>query len=72
MLTDYMLLKVPVILMEGVSMTLSEAKSKVRQFIAAQYPADLENSSTAAPKEVGSIDLLTSDLEGDADSDLAD
>lgn len=42
----------------------------MRQFLAACYPADLEESLAAAPGEVESIDLFSGDLKFEADWDL--
>lgn len=38
------------IFVEGPSISLSEAKSQVRQFLAAQYPADVGDSPLVAPE----------------------
>lgn len=64
--------KVLVILVESKSISVSEAKSEMRQFLATRYPADLEGSQAAATEEVLSIDGLPSDLEGEIEWDLAD
>lgn len=50
-LADRKLPEVFVIIVEGGSMSLGKAKSQGRQFLAALYPADLEECPTGAPKE---------------------
>lgn len=65
-LADCRVPEVPVVMLEGESMSLSEEKSKVRQFLAIQYPADLEESPVAAPEEAASIGVFAVDLEGEA------
>lgn len=53
-------------------MSLSEARWQVLQFLATQYPADLEGSQAPAPEEVARINFLNGDLEGKADWDIRD
>lgn len=53
-------------------MSLSKAKSQFCQFLASLYPANLEESLTAALEQVTSIDMLSGDLYGDVDWDLPD
>lgn len=48
-------------------MSTEEVKSQMRQFLAAQYPADLEKSPAGAPEEVASIEVLAGDLKEKAD-----
>lgn len=52
-------------------MSLSEAKSQVRQFSAAQYLADPEGSQEAALEEVANVYVLAGDLDDEADWDMA-
>lgn len=47
-------------------MCLSQSKWRVRQLLAALYPAHLEESPAEDPEEVVSIDVLASDMEGGA------
>lgn len=47
-------------------MSLSEAKSQVRQFLAARYPVNLGYSPAGAPEKGAMIDVLISDLENEA------
>lgn len=70
-LADHKLREVPVIFVEGESISLSEVKLGVHQFLAAQYPAILEEPLARASKEVASIEVLANDLEGEPDCDLA-
>lgn len=72
MLADCMLPEVLVFFVEDESMYLSEAKSKVRQFLVARCSADLEKSLEAAPEEMANIDMLVGDLQSEADWDFAD
>lgn len=51
-------------------MSLLEAKAQVCQFLVAWYPADLEEFPAAAPEKSASIDVLISDLRGEADCDM--
>lgn len=53
-------------------MSLLEAKSKVHQFLAAPYPPDLEEFPTAVTEEIMGIEVLSSDLQSEADWDLDD
>lgn len=53
-------------------MSLSEAKAQVRQFFAALYHVDFDEPLGAASGEDLSIDVLSGDLEGEAEWDLAD
>lgn len=48
MLAGRQLPEVPVILVEGRFMFLSETKLSVRQFLAAQYPLDIEEALVGA------------------------
>lgn len=63
--------EVPVILVEGESLSLPESKTQVRQFLAVLDPFDLEAPPAVAPQELPSIDLLAGDLEGEAGCDLS-
>lgn len=53
-------------------MFLAWTKLKVLQFLVAWYPANLEESFSAAPEKVASIDVLSGSLGSEADWDLAD
>lgn len=72
LLTDCKLPKVPVIFIEGESISPSEANLQVRQFFVTPYPASLEEYPAAVPGGLASIDVLAGDLEGEADCNLAD
>lgn len=58
--------------MDGESMTLSEAKSKVLQFLMTCCTINLEKSLAAAPEQVVSIYVLAGDLEVASHWHLAD
>lgn len=62
--------EVPVIFVEGLSMSQSQGKSPVRQFLAALYLVDLEESPAVTLEEVASIDLLAGAMESTADWNL--
>lgn len=51
-------------------MSISEAKSKMRQMLAGWYPADLEKSPAAPLEGMESINVLAGDLEDDPDWDV--
>lgn len=57
--------EIPVIFVNGDPMSLLEAKSRVCQFLANQYPADLKGSSVAASEDVRSIYVFTKDIHGE-------
>lgn len=67
-----MLLEIPVIFVEEASICLSEAQLQGRQFLAAEYPANVKESLVAASQELTSIEVLAGDLEGEDDWDLND
>lgn len=69
-LAHYTLSNVPVLCVNGKSMSLSEAKTEGRQLLAARYPADHEESLPVGSEEVVSINLLDRDLSCEADRDL--
>lgn len=71
-LADRKVSEVPVIFIEGESISLSEAKSKVCQFLVNQYPADLDESPVVVSEDVASIDVFADDLDGETDWQLAD
>lgn len=52
--------------------SLTKARLKVRQFLATQYPDDLEESMVAVPEEVASIEMLASNLNCGADRNFVD
>lgn len=56
--------EIPQILLQGESISLSEAKSKRHQFLVTQYPADLEDSPVVDLEEVASIDVFPGVLDG--------
>lgn len=62
-LTDYKILEVSASSVEGASMSLHEEKWQVCQFLAAQYPFDVEESLERYPEEMASINVLPEDLE---------
>lgn len=64
--------EIPVFFVECEPMALSEAKLRVDPFMTTRYPSNLEESPGGGHKEVESIDVLSSYLEGEADLDLAD
>lgn len=70
-LTDRKIPEIPVIFVEGASVSVSEVKSQVHPFMATQYSTKVEESPAAAPNEVASIDVHTGDLEGKVDWHLA-
>lgn len=71
MLEDSKLADVPVILVEGKSISLSEAKSQVPQFLVVRCSVNRKESPAAAVEGVASIDVLTGDLKDKADWTLA-
>lgn len=66
-LTDPKAPKLSVILLEGESMSLSDAKSQVRQFLMTPYLVEIEDSPAAASGKVASIKVLTGVLDVEAD-----
>lgn len=70
-LVDRKLPEVPGILVDRESVSLSEGKSQVGIFLTFRFSANLENSPTTPPEEVGSIHVLSSDLDVQADLPLA-
>lgn len=71
-LANYKLPEVPVLIAEGVSLSLSDAKSILRQFLEATYPASLEKSPAADFEGMESIDMFGDDQEDEADWNWAD
>lgn len=64
--------EVLVIFVQCESMSLSEAKSPMNQFLETWYFADFEEFPAGAPEEVGGIHVLAVDLEDEAVGELAD
>lgn len=71
-LTDLWLPEIPIIFVEGESMSMSQVKVQVHQFLVTRYPTHLAKSPASAPGEVGDIDWLASDLESYKDWELTD
>lgn len=69
--TDPKLPEVPLLFLKGEAMSLLETKLLVCQLLAAQYPAELEESLAVAPEKVANIDKLTEDLRDRLDCTLA-
>lgn len=61
-MTDHKLPEVPVISVEGESISLSEGKSQVLYFLATRNLANLEKSPAVAPEEMASINVLAGGL----------
>lgn len=72
MLTDCKPREVHIIFVEGESLFLSEAKLQVCEILPTPYYANLEEFLAMTLEEVDSIDVITGNLEKDADWDLAD
>lgn len=66
-LTDLKLTEVPVVFVEGESMSLPEVKSQVLQLLSTRYPFSLEESLVVASEAVASIHALTSDMDCEDD-----
>lgn len=71
MLPENKLPSVPVIFVDGGSMSRLVGKSRVLQFFAAQYPYDIAESPTAASEEGASIEMFASHQDGEAAWDSA-
>lgn len=54
--------EVLVIILNGVSMPLSEVKSKVPHLWATTHPSDSKATTVAAPQRVASLDVVARDL----------
>lgn len=66
-LVDRTLPYVPLIFDEAEVISMLEARLQARQFFAAQYHADLEDSLAAAPEEMVSIYTPARNLDGESD-----
>lgn len=65
-LADCKFPKTTVIFLEGGLLSLSDAKSPVHQFMAAQYPADLKEALVAPHDEGASVGVIAGDIDGEA------
>lgn len=63
MLEDLNTLVVPVIFLEGKSISPSEAKSPECQFLVTKYPPDLEEFLVVPAEEIVSINVFNSDID---------
>lgn len=72
MLADRKAPEIHMIFLDGDSMALAEEKSHVQQLSVTQYPDYHVESLAAAPEQVACITVVASDLDCEAEWDLAE